>query len=479
MKQIINKKSLEDHPEHIFSDKQFLQFLNDLAIKKEWEVLEKLCNISIKGLPPGQTAHPLILNMLSRSLFETKKFKKANDILQDILKLAKSPDEIEDVNFNICKCLYYLKRADEAIKLMDSFSDEKRSTLEYKIEYSLYQNAIGNTEKSKEILKSVIDCQKPEDRDSAFSRQHDIIGFNYSWFLFRECKFKEAFNGIVRGANLKVWGNEDEIHSRAKVTENKRWKFKESVDIIAFYLEGGIGDELVFFRYIQFIKPYANKVKIFCAPTLVNLLKECGYENVFPHADIAKETWDRYVPSMSSPNILELNDPKDGINFSYLVRKTNPVNEMNKIADGNKKICIKWRGNPEFEHDQFREFPIDGLLKLDKFGQLFSIQIQDNYDLKKNDNVWDLSHLINSWSDTYDIINESDLLVTSCSSVAHLAGIMGKKVIVLVPLVPYVTWSSDSQPWYPDNVTVVRQKEYRNWDSAFEELYVKVEEVLK
>lgn len=468
MKQINNKNVLKEQSDQIFSNHQFMLFLEDLAVKKEWEILERICIISVKGLPPEQTPHPVVLNMLSRALFENKKYKESYNTLSDVLKIAKSQKQIEEVNLNICKCLYHLKRAPEAIKIMDDFSEEKKSTVEYKIEYSLYQNAIGNLQKSKEILNSI-----------EGKKHYDAIEFNYSWFLFREGKFKEAFSKIIKGSNLNVWGNEDEIHSRAKVTENKKWKFKENVDTIAFYLEGGLGDEMVFLRYVQFLEPYVNKIKIFCASSLVGLLKECGYENVFTHAQIAEETWDKYVPSMSSPHILELDDPKDGIIFPYLVRKANPVNEMNEVANGKKKICIKWRGNPKFEHDQFREFPLDGFLKLDKFGQLFSIQIEDNYDLKKNDNVWDLSHLINSWSDTYDIINESDLLVTSCSSVAHLAGIMGKKVIVLVPLVPYVTWSTDSQPWYPDNVTVVRQKEYGSWDSAFEELYVKVEEVLK
>jgi ADP-heptose:LPS heptosyltransferase len=61
---------------------------------------------------------------------------------------------------------------------------------------------------------------------------------------------------------------------------------------------------------------------------------------------------------------------------------------------------------------------------------LFSIQLEDS-DLPKNANVWDLSHLIHSWSDTYDIFAESDLVITSCTATAHLAGAMGTQVIVL------------------------------------------------
>ena len=180
---------------------------------------------------------------------------------------------------------------------------------------------------------------------------------------------------------------------------------------------------------------------------------------------------------MSAPYFLKLNDPKENLEFPYLKRKSNPVLEMNEVSKGRKKICIRWKGNPKFEHDQFRSIPIEKLLDLEKFGQLFSIQIEDS-DLPKNANVWDLSHLISDWNDTYDIFEESDLIITSCTATAHLAGAMGKKVIVLPPLVPYITWASDTMHWYNDNVIVLKQMEYNNWDKTIEKLYGVVEDEL-
>jgi hypothetical protein len=44
-------------------------------------------------------------------------------------------------------------------------------------------------------------------------------------------------------------------------------------------------------------------------------------------------------------------------------------------------------------------------------------------------------------------------------------------VIILPPLVPYITWASDKFRWYPDNVVVVQQIEYNNWDKTIEKLY--------
>ena len=70
-----------------------------------------------------------------------------------------------------------------------------------------------------------------------------------------------------------------------------------------------------------------------------------------------------------------------------------------------------------------------------------------------------------------------DLLVTSCTSTAHLAGAMGTNVIVLVPLVPYFVWASDTMPWYPKNVIVIRQTKYNDWSEAIERLYNEISRV--
>ena len=124
--------------------------------------------------------------------------------------------------------------------------------------------------------------------------------------------------------------------------------------------------------------------------------------------------------------------------------------------------------------DRFRSIPIEKMLGLEKFGQLFSIQLEDS-DLPKNANVWDLAPSIKTWNDTYDIFEESDLVITSCTSVAHLAGAMGARVIVLPPLMGYITWETKDMRWYPDNVVVLQQMEYNSWDKTIDKLYEMME----
>ena len=419
------------------------QLINELYDAKEFAAAQKLAIAYLNHEEDEQ-----ILGLLAGTYYEDKKFDKTLECLD---KLPETPHLL----VNKASCLYFLHRAPEAEEIMRSlptFDDG------HKIDLSLYLNAQGKFDKSREILAPIADTNAR-------------ASFNYGWYLLAEDKLQEGYKYIRAGASdeLRVWGHEWILRKDYNIGEQYRWN-GETVDTIAFYLEGGMGDGMIFVRYVENFKKYCKTVKIFAPKSLIPLLEECGYENVYTPEYITKTGWDKYVPAMSAPYFLGLNHPREGVTFPYLKRKANPVDEMNRIGNGKKKICIRWRGNPQFEHEQFRSVPVEALLGLEKYGQLFSLQIEDS-NLPKNANVWDLSHLIHDWCDTYDVIAESDLVVTSCTAVAHLAGAMGAKVVVLPPLVPYITWNVKENTWYPDNVVVIQQMEYNGWDKTIEKLH--------
>jgi hypothetical protein len=391
-----------------------------------------------------------ILNLLGKLYHDDKEFEKA---LECMNALPESPGML----INKAKCLYYLKRAPEAEKLIKSLPKEILNDPLTQVDLSLYTTAQGKFEESKRILKPL-------------ANKIPQAAFNYGWFLLGEDKLQEGYKYIREGAELKVWGHEWLLKEKYNIDEDQRWN-GETVDTIAYYLEGGMGDEMIFVRYAEQFQKYCKTLKIFCTAQIKKLLEDCGYENLYLHEDIVRTKWNKFVPAMSAPYFLGLTNPCKNVSFPYLKKAPNPVKDMETAQ---KKITIRWKGNSQFEHDQFRSIPIEKLLGLERFGKLFSIQLEDS-DLPKNANVWDLSHLISSWSDTYDIFAESDLVITSCTATAHLAGAMGTKVIVLPPLVPYITWASNTMHWYPENVVVLRQMEYNNWDKTIDKLYEIVE----
>ena len=65
-----------------------------------------------------------------------------------------------------------------------------------------------------------------------------------------------------------------------------------------------------------------------------------------------------------------------------------------------------------------------------------------------------------------------DLVITSCTSIAHIAASQGKEVCVFTPIMEYYVWTSSTGKswWYGDNVHLFKQRNPRNWDEPLKEL---------
>ena len=109
----------------------------------------------------------------------------------------------------------------------------------------------------------------------------------------------------------------------------------------------------------------------------------------------------------------------------------------NIINSEKPKVGIRWSGSPLFEHQQFRIFPPEPLIDLYKYSdvQLYSLQ-RDTDTRELPEEIIDLQHIIISWEDTTAAIENMDLVITSCTSIAHLSAAMGKPTWVIVPLLP-------------------------------------------
>jgi tetratricopeptide (TPR) repeat protein len=391
-----------------------------------------------------------VLNEKAKKLFDKKEFQQALELFQQVDKI---PDALLP---NLAKCYYYTKQADKALELILPLEKNQ----EIWIDIAIYYNALGDHSKAFEIYK-MIDNENPK------------VLFNSGWHYLKEGNFVEGFNRIQHGSKCRAWGNEYHYIEDGILDPKKRWNGNPTKHLL-FVLEGGLGDEMIFLRWADYLKTLCEELTIACSPSLLRLLTNAGY-NCVPHSVISNVPYTHYCPSMTTPVIASIPSPKTNVQFPYINSFAEPyiIKQLDMIAKGRKKIGVRFYGNQEFEHDQFRSPPRTALLNLSKHGQLFSLQLEEKDDIIPNCN-----HVIKDWQDTYSVFKGLDLLVTSCTSTAHLAGAMGIKCIVLVPLVPYFVWASDDLPWYPENVTVIRQEKYNDWTSAIKKLNEKVEELL-
>ena len=72
---------------------------------------------------------------------------------------------------------------------------------------------------------------------------------------------------------------------------------------------------------------------------------------------------------------------------------------------------------------------------------------------------------ITNIEDTLAILSLRDDLVTSCTSIVHMNGALGKNGIVCPPIASYYVWlgSEGKSDWYDDSLKVVRQKNHKDW----------------
>ena len=140
------------------------------------------------------------------------------------------------------------------------------------------------------------------------------------------------------------------------------------------------------------------------------------------------------------------------------------------------KIGIRWQGNPAYDHDLHRSYPVKQLYEaIGNNPNHYYYSLQRDHGLEELQDfpgISDLSKDLETMEDLFGALENLDIIITSCTSIAHAAASMGKSVIVLTPISAYYVWShsGDQSPWYGDNVTLLRQQRPRVWDEPIARL---------
>ncbi len=404
------------------------------------------------------------INDDAKDLFDQKKYDKA--VLVISLALSQEHNSIPvEILVNYAKCLYYDRKADKALEIVNVILSEHDAYHELLIDKALYLNAIGRREEASNILKDLNDVNNPDPK----------VRFNLGWHLLHEKEFEIGFNYLQYGKECRAWGNEYLYIEKGILKPEKKWNGEEVSGRFLYILEGGLGDQIIFLRWVNhLIKNYGFNVTVACDNSLQRLLINSGYRCI-SHQEIESYDYDYYIPSMSyvaiDRSVVRPSSPTSNVKFPYIETYQDKfiMSQIDKYCKMNeftgKRIGIKWFGNPEFEHDQMRSLPRDKLLEItSKCGHIFSFQFEENII-----GIPNMKDLIRDWMDTYSAVSAMDVVVTSCTSIAHLCGAMNKRCIVLVPMVPYFTWASDDMPWYK-SVSIIHQTQYNDWTDAFDQL---------
>ena len=251
---------------------------------------------------------------------------------------------------------------------------------------------------------------------------------------------------------------------------------------ILLHAEQGLGDTLQFVRFAPLVHERGGRVLLECQTPLVELLKNCrGVEQLIPRGE-PLPAFDVHAPLMSLPTIfgttLETLPAEVPYVFVDQQLAEHWREELEKLSG--VKIGINWQGNPKFRADRFRSMP------LAHFGRLANVEGVRLISLQRGPGVEQLAALngrfevtqletaaddAQSFADTAAIMQNLDLVVTSCTSIAHLAGALGIPCWVAIPFSADWRWmlDRDDSPWYP-SLRLFRPASIAGWEELFERM---------
>lgn len=254
---------------------------------------------------------------------------------------------------------------------------------------------------------------------------------------------------------------------------------------IFVYGEQGLGDSFHFLRYLIPLKQAGAHIIFECDKSLHELLRNVDYiDELIEKAPLEKRDidYDYDIPLLSLPRIFGTTLETIPLNIPYLAAEENKVREWKEYFNTDKlKVGIVWAGSPSHPNDKNRS------LKLKQLSSLFDIKNTKFYSLQKGPSQTQLNDFnlvvenldqygIENWQDTAAIVENLDLLITVDTSVAHLAGAMGKPVWVLLPFNADWRWLIDrtDSPWYP-TMRLFRQTKPSDWQTVITNVAQEIE----
>lgn len=367
--------------------------------------------------------------------------------------LANTPEQLYNTRINLYKAYNAMNYPEKALYYIEQNLKMTPDDFETIAQKAFNISLTGDKETAEQILEEL--QRNNPDKSSKLQAA-------FSGKLLRQGKLAEGIKSFLE--TFKSASNVFDIQLNMK-----RWDglIRPGTKI---YIEGegGIGDEIINVRFLDYIKKLGMQPILYsCGKYRKDtdaLFRRHGYEIVNDIYSIDSRC--KWAPLMSLPAYLNLTEDELW-KGPYLYPLRNPKNQLGSTRF---KIGIKCSGNPYFGQDEYRKIPLETMLKyLPSEADIYYIDKETGHS-----GAIDIGDKIQSWEDTLDFIDQMDCIVSSCTSLVHAAGAMGKTTFVAVPIAEYYIWTTSrrgtSSPWYGDNFHVMRQIKPRDWEHPLQEI---------
>ena len=395
---------------------------------------------------------------LAKAAFKMKEYQLAIKYAEDALTNALTNEKMWVGRSNLINLYNHANYPELALRMIKAneavIPDDTDTRLEKA--FSLY--LMNRRDEAEAILK------KELDRPDLTEEVRTKIYFNLGTYELYRDNFQHGLKLFqIEGQKLDFW--------KKPKLRGEFWEGKPAEGrTIVVCAEAGIGDEFINVRFMKHLKDRGMHPVWFTERNdLAKIFRNSGFDVITSEKDIPPNSL--WTHSMTLPLSLSLS--YDDLWYGPYIKS--PAAEPVKFEDKQlKTIGLRWQGNPEYDQDLHRSVPLkDIMTAIPKNTNLVSLQKDTGLEeLDPYPQIMNMNDYMGDFEDTLGIISNLDIVITTCTSVAHAAASMGKRTFIFVPLSAYYIWSHSTKqsPWYGDNVTLLRQTKPRVWDEPIDEL---------
>jgi tetratricopeptide (TPR) repeat protein len=246
---------------------------------------------------------------------------------------------------------------------------------------------------------------------------------------------------------------------------------------ILLHAEQGFGDTIQFIRYAPLLASRGAKVVCEVQGELRSLLSQFDDIDVIAEGEPLPR-FDLHCPLLSLPHAFGTKPETIPAAVPYFAAPTERVADWRaRLPQGGPRAGFVWSGSPSHKNDINRSIPLSRLAALFEDSPLHCFSLQSELRDTDREALRDLPNLVHlgddlaDFADTAAVIALLDIVVSVDTSVAHLAGALGKPVLILLPNAADFRWmrNRDDSPWYP-TAKLLRQPAFGDWDSVIARL---------
>ena len=244
-----------------------------------------------------------------------------------------------------------------------------------------------------------------------------------------------------------------------------QWDGTDPVGLtILVHAEQGLGDTIQFARYLPLIAARGGHAVLACERPLIPLL--AGNSVTVVAKDAPPPPYDCWIDQMSLPRVFATRLDTIPAPHGYL--RADPIRTAAWRASlpAGPNVGLAWAGNPAHSNDRRRSIPAATMQRILAVPGVNFVNLQVGS--RAGDiGLVDMSPLLSDYAETAALIAALDLLITVDTSVAHVAGALGKPAWVMLPYAPDWRWllGRNDTPWYA-SLRLFRQPRPGDWDAV-------------